>query len=228
MIKKNIPVIAVDGPGGTGKGTLSLLLAKELQWHLLDSGALYRVLAFDALKKNIDLKDESALANLANHLDVKFISPIGEHIQVILHGKDVTEQIRTEQCGSVASLISVFPQVRTGLITIQHNFRQPPGLVADGRDMGTVLFPDAILKIFLTANQEERAKRRYNQLKKQGINVSLPDILNDLKQRDFRDQSRPVSPMQPAADAVQIDTSQLNVAEVFAIVMQKIAKLNLV
>lgn len=215
-----IPIITIDGPGGTGKGTLSKMLAKELQWHFLDSGALYRILAFAALRAKVNLQDEGALADLATTLPVNFIDDLGEAARIILNGQDVTEVIRTEHCSQIASQISVFPQVRAALLARQRDYCQSPGLIADGRDMGTIVFPAAKLKIYLLASQEARAQRRFKQLKRQENDVSLLDVLRELQQRDARDQNRAVAPLKPALDAVVIDTTDLSVDEVFAQIME--------
>ncbi|MEX2523923.1 MAG: (d)CMP kinase [Gammaproteobacteria bacterium] len=209
------PVITVDGPGGTGKGTLCAYLAGWLGWHLLDSGALYRVLALAALDYGMDMADESALAGLARDLDVDFRQDEeAGTIRVILDGGDVSGRIRTEECGSAASRIAGFPRVRAALVERQHAFRRLPGLIADGRDMGTVIFPDAGLKLFLTASPEERARRRYKQLIEQGISVNLHRLSADIAERDERDSRREASPMKPAPEAIVIDTTDRDVAGV--------------
>lgn len=209
-----IPVITMDGPSGTGKGTISQLLAKVLGWHYLDSGAVYRVLALAAQQQLIDLADEVSLARLAQQLPVKFLPQADGSSQVLLDGKNVSDIIRTEAVGNAASKVGAFPAVRAALLNCQRAFRQPPGLVTDGRDMGTIIFPDAPLKIFLLASPEERAKRRYQQLKEKGINVSLGDLCNELAERDKRDQQRQVAPLIPAPDAIVIDTTSLSIDEV--------------
>lgn len=209
------PVITVDGPGGTGKGTLCAYLAGWLGWHLLDSGALYRVLALAAMDADTDLSDEAALARLARGLDVDFKRDGREGvIRAILNGKDATGRIRTEECGSAASRVAGFPRVRAALVERQHAFRRMPGLIADGRDMGTVIFPDAGLKLFLTASPEERARRRYKQLIEQGISVNLHRLSADIAERDERDSRREASPLKPAPEAIVIDTTDQNVAGV--------------
>lgn len=218
-----IPVITIDGPSGSGKGTIGQLLAKKLGWHFLDSGAVYRVLALAAEQQNISLNEAEVLADLALRLNLKFVeSEIGQPPCVNLFGQDVTEAIRTESCGRTASKISVFPQVRTALLERQRLFRQLPGLVADGRDMGTVVFPDANRKIFLVASALERAQRRYLQLKGQGINVSLDSLHNELIERDKRDQERAIAPLKPAADAVTIDTTGMSIEAVMQKIMDEI------
>lgn len=209
-----IPVITIDGPSGTGKGTISQLLAKALGWHYLDSGALYRVLAFDAVEQGIELFDEKHLADLAKGLPVKFIPQADSSLHVLLGEKDITHAIRTEEIGNAASKVGSLPSVRAALLERQRSFRQPPGLVTDGRDMGTVIFPGAPLKVFLSASAEERARRRYQQLKEKGINVSLGDLCNELLERDKRDQQRQIAPLVPAADAIIIDTTVLSIDEV--------------
>ncbi len=213
MTKKN-PMITVDGASGTGKGTVSQLVAKHLGWKLLDSGALYRVLALAAQKHGVSLDNETALRVLAEYFDVQFIAVGSELPRILLEGEDVTETIRTEKMGSAASKIAALPAVRTALLNRQRAFREFPGLVADGRDMGTVVFPDAELKIFLTASPEVRAERRYNQLKEKGINVNLSDLVEELRERDKRDQERAVAPLRPADDALCINTDHLTVEEV--------------
>jgi cytidylate kinase len=210
-----IPVITVDGPGGTGKGTLSAYLAGWLGWHFLDSGVLYRVLALAAERHNIGLEDIAGLAELGRRLDVIFKQSASDGGNtVILEGEEVSSQIRTEACGNSASRIAALPEVRAALLDRQHAFRKPPGLVADGRDMGTVVFPDARLKIYLTASVEERARRRYKQLKEKGFDVNLPQLSVEITERDARDSQRTVSPLRPADDAAVIDTTHLNIEDV--------------
>lgn len=214
MIHQKELVITVDGASGTGKGTISLLLAKRLGWRLLDSGALYRVLALAAQKHGVALDNEKALEVLAEHLDVQFMAQQTPLPRIILEGEDVTDIIRTEKIGNAASIVATLPAVRASLLSRQRAFRDVPGLVADGRDMGTVVFPDAELKIFLTASPEERALRRYNQLKERGISVTLGDLIEELRQRDKRDQERTVAPLKPAEDAISIDTDSLTIDQV--------------
>lgn len=214
-----VPVIAVDGPSGTGKGTLSLRIAQALGWHFLDSGALYRVLAHHAMLSGVDLVDEAGVTRLASALPVAFAAGEGEP-RVLLDGRDVTAAIRTEEGGAAASVVAALPAVRTALLERQRAFREPPGLVADGRDMGTVVFPDAAFKLFLTASPEARAERRYKQLKGKGIDVNLAALLEDIRRRDQRDEQREVAPLQPAPDAEILDTTTLGIPEVEARVRQ--------
>jgi cytidylate kinase len=213
------PVIAVDGPSGTGKGTLCQRLAETLGWHLLDSGAIYRVLAHAALARGLDLEDAATLAGAASTLNLDFLPGEGEGVVVMLDGKDVTTAIRTEAAGNAASRVAAVPAVRAALLERQRGFRRPPGLVADGRDMGTVVFPVAELKLFLTASAEERAQRRYKQLKGKGTGVSLPALIKDITERDERDRARSVSPLVPAPDARVLDTTHMDIETVFDTVM---------
>jgi len=216
MTDSNAPVIAVDGPGGSGKGTITKMLARRLGWHLLDSGALYRLTALAASRQGVSLEDEPALVRVAASLDVSFEpGEIGEPVRVLLEGADVTSEIRTETCGNNASLVAVMQPVRDALLQRQRDFQQAPGLVADGRDMGTVVFPDASVKIFLTASAEERARRRFNQLKDAGADVSMQDLLEEIRVRDERDMNRSAAPLKPADDAQVIDSTGLGIEEVF-------------
>lgn len=208
------PVITIDGASGTGKGTVSQLLATRLNWNFLDSGALYRVLALAAQKHSVALDDEKSVEVLAEHLDVQFIAQESHFPRIILEGEDVTDTIRTEKIGNAASIVAALPAVRAALLSRQRAFREFPGLVADGRDMGTVIFPDADLKIFLLASPEERATRRLNQLKERGISVNLSDLIEELRERDKRDSERPVAPLKPAEDAICIDTDHLTIEQV--------------
>ncbi len=205
-----MPVITIDGPSGSGKGTVSSLLARELGFHFLDSGALYRLLAFAAQRRGVALHDESALAALSAELNICFPAQAQDD-RVMLDGEDVTDAIRSEAAGGGASRVAALPGVRRALLNRQRRFRQGPGLVADGRDMGTVVFPDAEVKIFLTASPEERARRRYKQLKEKGISSLFEDILADIKVRDDRDASRSVAPLRPAEDAELVDTTELDI-----------------
>ncbi len=209
----NPPVITIDGPSGTGKGTLAMRLTAWAGWHLLDSGALYRVVGHYAAVRDIALDDEAGLAAIAADLPVEFVVANGE-VQVMLNGRDVTDEIRSEAAGGAASRVAVVPAVRAALLSRQRDFRQPPGLVADGRDMGTVVFPHAELKIFLTASPAERAQRRYKQLKQKGIDVNLARLSEDIAERDRRDQQRQLSPLQPAFDAIILDTTALDIVAV--------------
>lgn len=209
----DIPVITVDGPGGSGKGTIAMRLAEQLGWHFLDSGALYRLVAVAAMDRNVSVDDEEALGKVARSLDVNFgISEEG--MVVLLDGNYITGRLRSESVSIFASRIAAFPVVRSALVVRQRAFRKLPGLVADGRDMGTVIFPDAKLKIFLTASAEARAERRYKQLKEKGESVNLTRLFQDIKLRDERDSSRAVSPLRPAQDAHVIDSTELSINEV--------------
>jgi cytidylate kinase len=210
-----VPVLAIDGPSGSGKGTLAQMLARRLGWHLLDSGALYRIVGLAAVEQGVDLGDEPGLAAVAAGLDVEFAPTApGEPAAVLLHGNDISRAVRCEQAGYYASQVAVFAQVRAALHSRQRAFAEAPGLVADGRDMGTEVFPDAPLKIFLTASPEERAARRHKQLINKGENVNLPALLEDIRARDRRDSERAVAPLRPAADAVVIDSTSLAIDQV--------------
>ncbi|MBS24244.1 MAG: cytidylate kinase [Gammaproteobacteria bacterium] len=208
----DIPVIAIDGPSGSGKGTIAEMVANRLGFILLDSGALYRILGIAAHKANLELDNHNQVANLARTLEIEFCN--AGTGTVLLNGEDVSKDIRTELGSSLASQVGSIPAAREALYERQLQFRKSPGLVADGRDMGTVIFPDATLKIFLTAVVSERAQRRYKQLIDKGIDATLPDLLRDLNERDRRDTERPVSPLKPAEDAVILDSTELSIEEV--------------
>ncbi|WP_314439674.1 (d)CMP kinase [Massilia timonae] len=206
MPNSNVPVITIDGPTASGKGTVASRVAERLSFHLLDSGALYRLTALQALRREVELRDEHAIAKLAEHLPARFQ---GEHIY--LAQEEVTHAIRAEEVGNMASKIAALPTVRQALFGLQLGFRQTPGLVADGRDMGTVIFPTAKLKVFLTASVEARAQRRYKQLIDKGFSANMNDLLADLQARDERDTNRAVAPLAPASDAHLLDTSEMGV-----------------
>jgi cytidylate kinase len=216
MSQNNIPVIAIDGPSASGKGTVASLVARRLGFHYLDSGALYRLVALAASRAQISLGDEVALAQVAQSLDVRF----GDG-DIWLDGERVTDAVRTEACGNGASQVAAFPLVRQALLERQRAFRQAPGLVADGRDMGSVVFPDAATKIFLTATAEARAERRYKQLIGNGLHANIHKILQDIQQRDARDSARSVAPLQKCADASLLDTTPLTIDEVVAEVLER-------
>ncbi|MEZ9356315.1 (d)CMP kinase [Vibrio breoganii] len=207
------PVITVDGPSGAGKGTLCMMLAKKLSFQLLDSGAIYRVLALAAIHHGVDIESEDALVPLATHLDVQFIAQ-GDLVQVVLEGEDVSSELRKEETGMAASKVAALPRVREALLRRQRAFQTEPGLVADGRDMGTVVFPSAVAKIFLDASAEERAQRRFNQLQGKGLGVSIDHLLSEIQERDHRDRNRAVAPLRPAEDALVLDSTELSIEEV--------------
>ena len=209
----DIPVITIDGPGGSGKGTIAMRLAEDLGWHFLDSGALYRLVAVAAMDRGIPAGDEQALGQVAESLDVNF-GVSGDGVVILLDGNYITGRLRSEDVSAFSSEIAAFPAVRSALVRRQRAFREQPGLVADGRDMGTVIFPDAVLKIFLTASAEARAKRRYKQLKEKGESVNLPRLFREIKKRDERDSTRAVSPLVPADDAHVIDSTELSIEAV--------------
>lgn len=218
----SVPVITIDGPSGSGKGTVSQRIATELGWHFLDSGALYRLLACAAQRDGVGLDDAAGLAELAGRIDGEFgVTPDGVEV-VRLDGADVTDVLRTETTGNAASRLAALPEVRTALLAWQRRFRRLPGLVADGRDMGTVVFPDAGLKIFLNARPEVRAARRHKQLKDKGIEVPIEAIVEEVRARDLRDSSREVAPLLAAEDAFVIDNSDQDIAVTVAEIIQRI------
>ena len=210
----NIPVLTIDGPSGSGKGTVAQLIAKDLGWHYLDSGALYRVLAQASIKHGFELGDETSVSTLAQNLDVVF-SVKNDELEVLLEGQNVSTLIRSEQAGNAASKVAALALVRNALLERQRDFRQLPGLVTDGRDMGTVVFPDAPYKIFLNASAEVRAQRRHKQLKEKGIGSKIPELINEISERDERDRNRRVAPLRPATDAIQLDSTSLGIENVF-------------
>jgi cytidylate kinase len=222
MSEQGSQVVCLDGPSGVGKGTICLAVASRLGWHILDSGSLYRITALLVSKAfpNSDVKSikDSQLVEIIRECDIDY-TQIEDELVILLDGQDVTRQIRNEEIGSVASQVAAIPAVREVLLTRQRKFARPPGLVADGRDMGTVVFPQAELKIYLTASPEERAKRRYKQLKDKGLDVNLSSLVEDLRQRDERDMNREAAPLKPASDAIIIDTTNLNIEQVTAEVM---------
>ena len=213
------PVIAIDGPTGSGKGTVSRGLARKLNWHLLDSGALYRLVALAARKKAVSLEDVPGLVGLAETMDVAF-SAAGDEEQIMLEGQDVTLALRTEEAGMDASTVGAIPEVRSALLARQRGFARAPGLIADGRDMGSVVFPDSELKVFLTAAPEERAERRYKQLSEKGIDVSLAALSREIVERDRRDAERPIAPLRPADDARVLDSTGLTAEQVIETVLR--------
>jgi CMP/dCMP kinase len=217
---RSCPIVTIDGPSGSGKGTISRAVARRTGWHLLDSGALYRLVALAGVAAGLDSADERGHGELAARMDVRFGSAPDGSERVWLEGRDVTDAIRSERAGQGASRVAAWPAVRAALLERQRAFARPPGLVADGRDMGTVVFLEADLKIFLTATPEERALRRHKQLKDKGSDVSLPALSREIAERDFRDQTRQVAPLRPASDACVIDSTGLEVEAVVGQVLE--------
>jgi CMP/dCMP kinase len=218
--RNSITVITIDGPSGSGKGTLSQLVAQRLGFHLLDSGALYRLVALSALKQQANIQDEAIVAQIARCLEVRF-DVQGDSTQILLAGENVTDAIRHETVGMNASLVAAYPLVRAALLKRQQDFAQAPGLVADGRDMGTIVFPQAPIKIFLTASAEARATRRFKQLQQKNVTVVMAELINDIKARDERDTNRAVAPLKPAEDALLIDSTSLTIEQVLNLMLAK-------
>lgn len=214
-----VPVLTIDGPSGAGKGTVARRVAEKLGWHLLDSGALYRLVGLAAQRDGVALDDAAALVALVHASDIEFESTAAGAERILLDQQEVTDQIRTEQCGEWASQVASVPAVRDALVAKQHAFAALPGLVADGRDMGTVIFPDAVVKIFLTASAQERAQRRHKQLKQKGIGGTFSALYEDIRRRDERDAQRGVAPLMAASDAISVDTTSLNIDEVVTIIL---------
>ena len=218
---ESVFVIAIDGPSGAGKGTLSQLIAKHFGYHLLDSGALYRLVALSALNQGVDLQDEQAIADIARQLQVKF-DIAGNSTRIMLAGDDVTDAIRHENVSMSASVIAAYPMLREALLQRQKDFAQAPGLVADGRDMGTTVFPAAQVKIFLTASAEARAARRCKQLQEKGVDVNMAELVSDIKARDDRDTQRVTSPLKPADDALVLDSTSLTIDQVLTAILAQV------
>ncbi len=216
----NIPVLTIDGPSGAGKGTVSRAVAKKLGWHFLDSGSIYRSLAIAALKQHVNVENEGDVAIIAKAMELEF--DCGDELAVKLNGEDITPQLSLESTGNMAAIVAAFPEVRRILLQKQKDFKQPPGLVADGRDMGTVVFPDAENKVFLTASATERAKRRYKQLIEKGIDANLIQITNEIEERDRRDMGRKTAPLAMASDAFYIDSSDMTLDAVIEEVLNLI------
>jgi cytidylate kinase len=221
MNNKNIPVIAIDGPSASGKGTVAQRVAAKLGFHYLDSGALYRLVALAAMRSGVDLSDESALSEVAARLNVVF-----EDAEIRLDNENVTDAIRTEACGNAASRVAAYPLVRIALLTRQREFCQSPGLVADGRDMGSVVFPGAVLKIFLTASAQTRAQRRHNQLMEKGMDANIATLLQDIRERDARDSNRSVAPLQLGAGTHLLDTTSLDINQAVNRVLDMYAEIS--
>lgn len=217
-----VPVVTIDGPSGAGKGTLCRLVAERTGFHLLDSGALYRLTALAAMQEGVDLQDEPAVADVASKLAVRFM-PSSDGTRIFLNAAEVSSAIRREEVGMNASVVATYPKVRTSLLDRQRAFAQTPGLIADGRDMGTVVFPDASIKIFLTASAEERARRRVLQLQEAGLEADPVQILGDIHARDLRDTQRSTAPLKPASDAIILDSTNMSVDQVLEVILQRVS-----